>query len=156
MKDLPRILIVDDEAIVRRSYERLLTGEHCCTRTANDGAEALEAMNREPFDVVLLDLRMPGEDGISVLRKIKTGWPESEVVVITGYPTIESAKQAVRAGACDYLAKPVEAEDMICATRRALSRQQWTLRRVQDARDYGAGTKAWFCNKEGESDVATS
>jgi DNA-binding NtrC family response regulator len=156
MNEQPRILIVDDEPIVQRSFDRLLSGAHCCTRTANDGAEALQAMDRESFDVVLLDLRMPGEDGISVLRKIKTGWPQSEVVVITGYPSIESAKQAVRAGASDYLAKPVEAQDMICATRRALSRQQWTLRRVQDARDCGAGTKAEFCNTEGESDVATS
>ncbi len=95
----PRILIVDDEPIVRCSYQRLLSGAQCRTLTASDGAEALNAMDREPFDVVLLDLRMPGEDGISVLRKIKAGWPSSEVVVITGYPSIESARQAVCAGA---------------------------------------------------------
>ena len=145
MKQTPSILIVDDEAIVRRSFDRMLMGAHCRTRTASDGAEALEAMIREAFDVVLLDLRMPNEDGISVLRKIKAGWPQSEVVVITGYPTIETAKQAVRAGACDYLAKPVEAEDMIYATRRALLRRRWRLRRVGETQDDGAVGADRFC-----------
>lgn len=155
MNESARILIVDDEAVVRRSFDRLLAGSHCYTRTANDGAQALEALQREPFDVVLLDLRMPGEDGISVLRKIKACWPQSEVVVITGYPSLESAKQAVRAGACDYLAKPVEPEDMIGATRRALSRQRWTVRRFPEGRDRGAGSGALFCN-EGENNVSAS
>jgi DNA-binding NtrC family response regulator len=155
MKNLPRILIVDDEAVIRRGFDRLLSGDHCRTSTANNGAAALNAMVHEPFDVVLLDLRMPGEDGLSVLRKIKAGWPRSEVVVITGFPSIESVKEAVQAGAFDYLAKPVEAEDVLGATRRALSRRRWLLRREQRTRNGGAVAEACFCNK-GENHVSAS
>jgi len=98
---------------------------------------------------------MPGEDGLSVLRKIKAAWPRSEVVVITGFPSIESVKQAVQAGAFDYLAKPVEAEEVLGATRRALSRQRWLLRREQRTSNGGAAAEACFCNK-GENHVSAS
>jgi two-component system response regulator AtoC len=92
-----------------------------------NGEEALRAMEQQRFDVVLLDLRMPGTDGISVLRAIKQRWPESEVVVITGYPTIETAKKAVQLGAYDYLAKPVGPADVIDAAGRAMTQKKWTL-----------------------------
>lgn len=122
------VLIVDDEESVRRGYERLLGGAHCDAESACDGAEALRAMERRPFDVVLLDLRMPGADGLSVLKELKQRWPESEVIVITGYPSVDSAKEAVRLGACEYLAKPVGPDELIGAARGALARKQWTLR----------------------------
>ena len=86
--------------------------------------------SRNPFDVVLLDMRMPGQDGLSVLRTIKQKWPESEVVIITGYPTVDSAKEAVRLGAYDYVAKPVGPQDVINVTDGAITRKQWALRRV--------------------------
>ena len=77
--------------------------------------------------MVLLDLRMPGADGIAVLKAIKARSPESEVVIITGYPSIETAKEAVRLGACDYLSKPVAPEAVIHATHDAVLRKRWTL-----------------------------
>jgi DNA-binding NtrC family response regulator len=86
-------------------------------------------MERHPFDVVLLDLRMPGLDGMSVLQTIKQKWPESEVVVITGYPSIETAKEAVRLGAYDYLAKPVGPDDVINAATGAMMQKRWALHR---------------------------
>lgn len=119
------VLIVDDEESVRRSYARLLGEAHC--EAASDGAEALRAMQRRRFDVVLLDLRMPGADGLAVLEEIKQRWPAAEVVVITGYPTIESAKQALQLGAYDYLAKPADPEDVLNAARGALLRKRWAL-----------------------------
>ena len=128
MKNPPRILIVDDEQVVRRSYEATLHGVNCDADSAENGAEALSAMQREPYDVVLLDLRMPGIEGMSVLRTMKHNWPESEVVIITGYPTVESAKEAVRLGACDYLSKPLGPDEIIGAARGAITRKQWTLR----------------------------
>src|SRR5664280_3342306 len=87
MTDKNRILIVDDDDVVRRSYLRSLEGTSCQVAAARDGEEALATMEQNPFDVVLLDMRMPGQDGLSVLRTIKQKWPESEVVIITGYPT---------------------------------------------------------------------
>jgi len=122
------ILIVDDEEVVRLSYAMILARADCETQTAWDGDEALHAMERHPFDVVLLDLRMPGADGMAVLKALKARWPESEVVIITGYPTVESAKEAVRLGAYDYLAKPVGPDEVIGVARGALVRKQWTLR----------------------------
>ena len=130
MSDKNRILIVDDDEGVRQSYLRSLEGISRNVEAASDGTEALQTMERYPFDVVLLDLRMPGLDGLSVLRTIKQKWPDSEVVIITGYPTVDSAKEAVRLGAFDYVAKPVGPQDVINVTNGAMTRKQWALHRV--------------------------
>lgn len=122
-----RVLVVDDEEIVRRGFARSLAADYDAWSAA-DGSEALEAMERRPADVVLLDLRMPGAQGLEVLRALKQKWPETEVVIITGYPSVDSAKEAVRLGAGDYLAKPVGPCEIIDATRNALTRKRWTLR----------------------------
>src|SRR6202142_2199431 len=130
MTDKNRILIVDDEDVVRRSYLRSLESISCNVEAAKDGEEALQTMEQKPFDVVLLDMRMPGQDGLSVLRTIKQKWPESEVGIITGYPTGDSAKEAVRLGGYDYVAKPGGPQDVINAADGAMTRKQWALRRV--------------------------
>ena len=132
MSEKPRILIVDDDDVVRRSYLRSLESNSCNVEAASDGDKALQSMQQNPFDVVLLDVRMPGRDGMSVLRTIKQKWPESEVVIITGYPTVANAKEAVRLGAYDYLAKPVGPQDVINVTDGAITRKQWALHRVPD------------------------
>jgi len=132
MTDTNRILIVDDDETVRRSYLRSLQDMSCNIATASDGEEALQTMEQDPFDVVLLDMRMPGQDGLSVLRTMKQKWPESEVVIITGYPTMDSAKEAVRLGAYDYVAKPVGPQDVINVTDRAITRKQWAMRQVPE------------------------
>jgi DNA-binding NtrC family response regulator len=130
MTDKAKILVVDDDETVRRSYLRSLAGAFRSVEAAFDGDEALRAMEKQRYDVVLLDLRMPGTDGITVLKTMKQRWPESEVVVITGYPTIETAKEAVRLGAYDYLAKPVGPADVISATDAAMTQKKWTLHEV--------------------------
>jgi DNA-binding NtrC family response regulator len=122
------ILVVDDEEVVRRSYARILEEMDCDAQAAADGEQALQAMAQRPFDVVLLDLRMPGAHGLDVLKTIKERWPASEVVVITGYPTFESARIALRLGACDYLAKPAEPDDLMDAARGAIRRKKWELK----------------------------
>jgi DNA-binding NtrC family response regulator len=133
MTDKNRILVVDDDETVRRSYLRSLESMSCQVAAARDGEEALQTMEQKPFDVVLLDMRMPGQDGLSVLRTIKQKWPESEVVIITGYPTVDSAKEAVRLGAFDYVAKPVGPQDVINLTGGAITRKRWALHRVPEA-----------------------
>lgn len=134
MNRTPAVLIVDDEEIVRRGYARILSGAQCRTDAVWDGDEALRAMERQPYDVVLLDLRMPGTDGMTVLKTIKQKWPECEVVVITGFPSIETAKESLRLGAYDFLAKPVGPDEVIGATRGAVTRKQWALHAVQAER----------------------
>ena len=132
MTDTNRILVVDDDETVRRSYLRSLEGMSCQVAAASDGEEALQTMEQNPFDVVLLDMRMPGQDGLSVLRTIKQKWPESEVVIITGYPTVDSAKEAVRLGAFDYVAKPVGPQEVVDLASAAMARKGWALHRLPE------------------------
>lgn len=128
-----KILVVDDEEVVRLSYLRTLSGQHCNVDAVADGKDALQMMSQQPFDVVLLDLRMPGMDGMTVLKTIKQKWPESEVIIITGYPAVESAKAAVTLGAYGYLAKPVGPDDVINAANGAMLHKKWALRCDQPA-----------------------
>jgi len=126
-----KILVVDDDEVVRLGYLRSLKAANCDVEveTALNGEDALKVMEKRPFDVVLLDLRMPGMDGMSVLKSIRRDWPKSGVVIITGYPTIETVKEAMRLGACDYLAKPVSAAEIVSAATSALAQKTWALRR---------------------------
>lgn len=135
MNEKANILIVDDEEVVRRSQLRILENTDCNAAAAWNGAEALRAMERHPFDVVLLDLRMPGADGMSVLRTIKERWPESEVVIVTGYPSIETAKEAVRLGAYNYLAKPVSPDDVLEVAHGAVMKKKWGLQTDRTSRN---------------------
>lgn len=133
------ILVADDDEVVRRSYVRCLSGTHCKVQEAFDGAEALLAMQEKPFDVILLDLRMPGLDGMKVLATIKQCWPQSEVVVITGYPSIETAKTAMELGAYDYLAKPVGPDEVVGAANGAARQKRWALHIESDNEQTEAG-----------------
>jgi DNA-binding NtrC family response regulator len=127
MNDRANFLIVDDDEVVRLSHLRSLLSTNCNAQVVKGGTEALRVMEQHPFDVVLLDLRMPDLDGMDVLKIIKERWPDSEVVVITGYPSIESAKEAVRLGAYGYLAKPVGPADVIKAANDAMIQKRWAL-----------------------------
>lgn len=129
MSNKVKILIVDDESVVRQAFERILSSAHCDVVAVSNGPEALQVMAAQPFDVVLLDVRMPGMDGMTVLRAIKQNWPESEVIVITGYAALQTAKESVALGAFDYLAKPVGPQEVIHVTHEALVHKGWALRR---------------------------
>lgn len=129
MSTQAKVLVIDDDEGVRRAYQRSLQTVHCDVEAVSNGEDALRMLAHRRFDVLLLDLRMPGMDGMSVLQAAKQTAPASQVIVITGYPTVESAKQAVRLGAYDYLAKPVGPADVIKATTGALTQKAWMLRR---------------------------
>ena len=128
-----KILIVDDEEVIRRSYLRALAGARCNVTATTNGSDALKMMGDQAFDVVLLDQRMPGMDGMAVLKTIKANWPESEVIMITGYPAVASAKEAVALGAYDYLAKPVGPDEVINAATGAMLHKRWALREEKAA-----------------------
>jgi DNA-binding NtrC family response regulator len=125
MENRIRVLVVDDEEVVRIGYRRVLSADGFRVVAAGNGPEALDMMDGDTFDVVLLDMRMPGMDGLELLRAIKERWPQSEVVVVTGYPSIDAAKEAVKLGAYDYLAKPVVPEAVIRATTGAWMQKRW-------------------------------
>jgi DNA-binding NtrC family response regulator len=133
------ILIVDDEEVVRLSYARSLSGDHCHVEAAGNGIDALKMMQEQAFDVVLLDLRMPEMDGMAVLKTIKEQWPDSEVIIITGYPAVETAKESVTLGAFAYLAKPVGPDEVVKAANGAMLHKGWALHR--EASDQGASAR---------------
>ena len=122
---------------------------HCNVEVVKNGVEALGVMEQRPADVVLLDLRMPGMDGMAVLKTIKQRWPETEVVIITGYPNIETAKEAVRLGAYDYLAKPVGPDEVISVANGAMTQKKWALRKDRSGLDTGIGAAADSGRKAG-------
>jgi DNA-binding NtrC family response regulator len=128
MNTKAKILVIDDEEVVRRSFMRALGGEHCEVELAGSGKLGLSALNRESFDVVLLDLKMPEMDGVEVLGAIKQRWPHTEVIVITGYPAIDTAKQAISLGAYDYLSKPLGPDEVVAAANKAMQHKGWALR----------------------------
>lgn len=144
MSEKTKVLVVDDEEVVRLSHIRTLASVHCSVEVVPDGDEALRVMEQRPADVVLLDLRMPGMDGMSVLKALKQRWPETEVVIITGYPTIETAKEAVRLGAYDYLAKPVGPDDVINVANGAMTQKKWAAHKDQAGQNQGTGSTTGF------------
>jgi len=142
MNQKTRILIVDDEEVVRLSFTRALATTNCQVKAVANWTQVAEALQNEPYDVVLLDLRMPDVDGITVLRAVKQRWPESEVIVITGYPSIDTAKEAVALGAYDYLAKPVGPDQVIEASNAAMLHKRWALHETGSAHDHCEGALA--------------
>jgi DNA-binding NtrC family response regulator len=137
MLDRTRILVVDDEEVVRLCLDRTLSSEHCEVATVPTGNAALELLERRPFDVILLDLRMPGLHGMEVLKTIKQKWPDSEVIIVTGYAAVDSAKEAVALGAYDYLSKPVGPDEVIDAATAAMRHKKWALRPDPEVRHAG-------------------
>jgi CheY-like chemotaxis protein len=114
-----RVLVMDDEAIVCESYKIVLTDAGYSVHTAKSGREALAACRDEPFDVLLADLRMPDMDGLDVTRTVRKEFPQVQVLIITGYPTSQSAEEARRLGVFDYLCKPLTPERLSAVTAAA-------------------------------------
>ena len=116
-----RILVVDDEAIVRKSFCRIFAGTDIEVDTSPSGNLAIETLQRENFDLVLTDLKMPGMSGIDVLKAIKVLQPEVPVILITGYSTVDTAVEAMKSGAFDYVAKPFTPEQIEEKVREAIA-----------------------------------
>src|SRR5439155_356691 len=117
-----RVLVVDDEMGVRESLRAILHGE-CEVVTAASGEAALDAMARDPIDVMTLDLKMPGLGGIGVLERAKQIDPDLEVLIITGYGSLDTAVQGLRLRAFDYLSKPFDSAQVRRLVARAIARR---------------------------------
>jgi len=115
-----RILIVDDDPLVPRSLRLMLKKHGHDVEAASNATEALRQLEAHPADVVITDVNMPGADGFEVLRRVKATWPATQVVLVTGYGTIESAVRGMREGAFDYVTKPVLDEEILLVVERAL------------------------------------
>jgi two-component system cell cycle response regulator len=120
----PQILVVDDEEVVCRFLKRVLEGAGHRIQVAHGGREAVERLEKEPFDLVITDLKMPGVDGIAVLRKAKELDPLCEVIVITAYASVESAVEVMKLGAYDYISKPFNVERIRFVVAKALEKRR--------------------------------
>ena len=131
-----RVLVVDDSRFHREFARQVLQGEadvECC----EDAEQALRVLEREPADLVLSDLNMPGLSGLELLGRVQREHPGTDFVLITAYASVNSAVEALRMGATDYLQKPVRAEDLILVVERTLSRRRLLQENVR-LRDEGA------------------
>jgi len=122
------VLVVDDEPKIRQLLEQLLAARGCAVRTAVDGLDALAQFQERPADVVITDIKMPKMNGVELLRELKHLDPLLNIVVITAYPSIEGAVEAMQCGACDFITKPfdlvqIQAILYRCQQRLSLSRQ---------------------------------
>lgn len=117
----PKILVLDDEEIVRVSCKKCLTPEGYDVDVAANGVEGLAMTENTRYDVILTDLKMPDMDGMEFLAKVKEKHPDTKVIMITGYSTVEHAVKAMRMGAYNYIEKPFTPDALIDAVKEALT-----------------------------------
>jgi DNA-binding NtrC family response regulator len=118
---MKKVLVIDDEEIVRLSCERTLRPAGYDVSVAAGGREGVELLEKESYALVLLDLKMPDMDGIEVLNRIQESWPDTKVVMITGYSTVDTAVQALRLGAVNFIEKPFTPDTLLKAVEEVFS-----------------------------------
>jgi two-component system, NtrC family, response regulator AtoC len=118
-----RVLVVDDEEIVRESLSGWLEKDGYSVETAPDGRSALDRIQAEPWSIVLLDLKMPGMDGMQVLEETRKIRPDGVVVIMTAYATVDTAVSAMKNGAYDYLVKPFDPEELSLLIQKIVTQQ---------------------------------
>lgn len=128
-----RVLIVDDEKDFVEMFSLRLEGQGEKVSSAYSGEAALKVLNEKPIDVVILDIRMPGMDGISTLRQIKSLHPIVEVILLTGHGSTETAVEGMKLGAFDYLMKPADFEDIKIKIENARKRKDDQEERIRKA-----------------------
>jgi len=121
-----RVLVVDDELGICQSCVKILSKEGLQVDYALNGYDALKMMSQKPFELIITDLKMSSMGGLEVLRRVKESYPDSMVIVITGYATVSSAVEVMKTGAYDYLPKPFTPEELRAIVRRALA--DWEIR----------------------------
>jgi DNA-binding NtrC family response regulator len=131
----PLILLVDDEAPFVETITKRLSKRDLNVITAYSGEEALERLNNHRnTDVVILDVKMPGMNGIETLAKIRNQFPLTEVIMLTGHATVESAIEGMKLGAFDYLMKPCEIEQLMAKVQEAAKKKRDHEEKIKEAR----------------------
>jgi DNA-binding NtrC family response regulator len=120
----PHILVVDDETVVRESLQEWFREDGYEVGVAASGAEALELLDTSDWDVVLADIKMPGINGLDLQNRIAENWPETAVIITTAYASVATAVQALKAGAYDYIVKPIDPEDLGRLVAKAAERRE--------------------------------
>lgn len=124
MEEIDRILVIDDDEVIRDSCFHILGRGARTIKTAEDGRKGLETLAKEHFDAVILDLKMPGMSGMEVLKRVSEEYPDIAVIVMTGYATIDSAVEAMKLGACDFIPKPFSSESLRLIVKKAMGKRR--------------------------------
>ncbi len=133
-----KILVLDDDPVVTLSCKRILGAEGYTIIPAGRGEDALNKLSKDEFDLLITDIRLPDINGITVLKEARVIQPSTDVVVITGYPTLEDAKESIRLGAFEYIEKPFTPDFMINVAKKVFDKRGWILRQayIAEFRDY--------------------
>lgn len=127
------VLLVDDERAYLAYLKPRLEKRGLVTFDAKDGLDALQLLDEHPIDVVVLDVRMPGIDGLEVLRKIRQKHPLVEVIMLSGFATVESAIDGMKLGAFDYVTKPCDISDLVEKVNAAFARKKTAEEKIRKA-----------------------
>src|SRR6185437_13092166 len=136
------ILVVDDELLIRETLAEYLGQEGFAVVTSASGEEALEQAGEHRFDIALCDVHLPGLDGLELLDRLQRISPETFVLLITAYASVESAVQAFQRGAHDYLMKPILLEEVLAKVRRLLAHRELALENQWLRRELNRGAAA--------------
>jgi two-component system response regulator HydG len=130
----PLVLVVDDEEANRLTLERILVREGLDVRHAGDGREAMNRLREEPYDLLLTDLKMSGVDGLTLLKQARAFDPDLEVILMTAYGTVETAVEAMKEGAYDFVTKPLRRSELVRVVKKALEKRALVLenRKLKD------------------------
>jgi len=122
------VLVVDDDAAIRRTLSRILEKEGYLVEAVESGGKAIEVSNERFFNVVLIDIRLPDMEGIELLEKLKRTEPRMVKIIVTGYPSLKNAVEAVNKGADGYVLKPFDAGELLAMIEKHLKRQRETMK----------------------------
>ncbi|MEF9475609.1 MAG: response regulator [Candidatus Mariimomonas ferrooxydans] len=125
-----RILVLDDDPVVTLSCRRILGAEGYSITTVERGENALNKLTKEDFDLLISDIRLPDISGMTVLKEARIIKPQTDVIIITGYPTLEDAKESINLGAFEYIEKPFTPDFMINAAKKIFDQRGWILRQA--------------------------
>jgi len=134
MSRRPRVWVIDDDRSIRWVLERALIKAEMDVTSFSNGVGIMESLHREQPDVIITDVRMPGIDGLDLLRRVTSRYPDLPVIIITAHSDLDSAVSAFDGGAFEYLPKPFDLDDAVDQVRRA-------CRRKSDAEDVGRGSE---------------
>src|SRR5678809_1747790 len=123
-EDRPRVLVVDDEKFIRDIIADFLGMEGYIVRTAEDGSSAVNELERARYDMVISDLKMPRMGGLELLKEVSRAHPDTLTVIMTGFGTVETAIDAMKRGAYDYILKPFKVEEVVHIVQRGLEKQR--------------------------------
>lgn len=129
-----RVLVVDDEFDFLEAFVDRLKMRGLDTTGVESGEEALKLLERQEFDVVVLDVKMPGLDGVETLREMKKNWPLMEVIMLTGHASVESGIEGMKLGAYDYIMKPADIDELMEKMKQAHEKKSVHEEKIQQAK----------------------